>query len=383
MLEYVVAGGILWFATKLLEKNPLDSKDIWAINEIFIEKKIKNSKDHYAQIYKVEEQACYKKYYVSLPVGKSSEDLDKCVAALETYFKNDVSICSTENDVYIKIYTTRLKSKYTYQTHQVEKTKGLSLVLGVTRSGILVQDLSVNPHLSVIGSTGSGKSVYVNSILCNLIENYTPQELELVLIDLKGNELNEYKNLMFTKYHTTSCQEATAYFKQIKIEMTERYKILGHHRSIQSYNKANPKNKMKYQFVVIEECYSLINNKEAWLLIADLLSKARACGVHFLLTTQRPTSDVIPPMVTTHLAIRVGLKTNKSRESENAIETKGLERLTVPGSGIININGSYERFQGFYIDDKKVAQITDKYRIKEAPSQKVAMDLSERPSLFI
>lgn len=383
MLEYVVAGGILWVATKLLEKNPMESKEVEVVNEVFVEKKIKNSKEQYAQIYRVEEGASFNKYYVGLPIGKASEDLEKCVPALKTYFKNDVSIEQTEKEVFIKIYTTRLKSKYTYQTHSVEKDKGLSLVLGVTRSGILVQDLSVNPHLSVIGSTGSGKSVYVNSILCNLIENYTPQELELVLMDLKGNELNEYKDLIFTKYHTTSCQGAVNYFKQIKNGMMERYKILGYHRSIQSYNKANPKNKMKYQFVVIEECYSLINNKEAWLLIADLLSKARACGVHFLLTTQRPTSDVIPPMVTTHLAIRVGLKTNKSRESENAIETKGLERLTVPGSGIININGSYERFQGFYIDDKKVAQITDKYRIKEAPSKKLEMDLSERPSLFI
>ena len=119
---------------------------------------------------------------------------------------------------------------------------------------------------------------------------------------------------------------------------------------------------MKYQFIVVEECFSLIGNKEAWHLLGDILSKARACGMHILLTTQRPTSDVIPALVTTHLGIRVGLKTNKAQESKNAIEITGLEKLTTPGSGIINFSGKYEYFQGFFISDEKIEQITAKYR---------------------
>ena len=73
-------------------------------------------------------------------------------------------------------------------------------------------------------------------------------------------------------------------------------------------------------------------------------------------------SDVIPALVTTHLGIRVGLKTNKAQESKNAIEITGLEKLTTPGSGIINFSGKYEYFQGFYISDEKIEQITAKYR---------------------
>ena len=84
--------------------------------------------------------------------------------------------------------------------------------------------------------------------------------------------------------------------------------------------------------------------------------------MHILLTTQRPTSDVIPAAVTTHLGIRVRLKTNKAQESKNAIEITGLEKLTTPGSGIINFSGKYEYFQGFYISDKQIEQITAKYR---------------------
>ena len=144
--------------------------------------------------------------------------------------------------------------------------------------------------------------------------------------------------------------------------MIERYRRLGNHRTIHSYNEGNPNSRMQYQFIVVEECFSLIGNKETWHLLGDILSKARACGMHILLTTQRPTSDVIPAAVTTHLGIRVRLKTNKAQESKNAIEITGLEKLTTPGSGIINFSGKYECFQGFYISDKQIEQITAKYR---------------------
>ena len=179
---------------------------------------------------------------------------------------------------------------------------------------------------------------------------------------MKGNELNEYKDLYHTRYHTNSVEAAIEFFPVLREEMISRYQKLGNHRTIQSYNKANPNNRMKYQFIVVEECYSLIGNKEAWRVLGDILSKARACGMHLLLTTQRPTSDVIPGFVTTHLGIRVGLKTNKAQESKNAIEITGLEKLTNPGSGIINFSGKYEYFQGFYISDEKIEQITAKYR---------------------
>ena len=277
-----------------------------------------------------------------------------------------------------------MKEFYTYTTYKVDKTKGLNVVLGMSRDGVIERNLNTDPHLSVVGATGGGKSVYVNSMLCQLIENYSADELELVLLDLKGNELNEYKGLYHTKYHTNDINEAINYFAIMRYEMIERYHQLGNHRSIQSYNKANPHNKMKYQFIVVEECFSLIGNKEAWHLLGEILSKARACGMHILLTTQRPTSDVIPALVTTHLGIRVGLKTNKAQESKNAIEITGLEKLTTPGSGIINFSGKYEYFQGFYISDEKIEQITAKYRRPIETTQTIMKEKQQikKPSIL-
>ncbi len=131
----------------------------------------------------------------------------------------------------------------------------------------------------------------------------------------------------------------------------------------------------------------MIGNKKAWNLLGDILSKARACGIHILLTTQRPTAEVIPALVTTHLGIRVGLKVNKKQESLNAIDMEGLERLTAHGSGIINLSGNYERIQGFYISDKQIEQITSKYRIKkqtQSKTKKAPKDQPKKPkSLFI
>lgn len=362
LVEFLVAGAILGYAALLVKKDPLDTKEVKALNEIFEECKFKNSKGVLANVYKFIKHDTYTEFYIDIPIGKSVSDLEKCIEAIETYFKNNASVEYKKNEVYLKIYTTHLKEFYTYQTYKIDKSKGLSVVLGMSRDGVIERNLATEPHLSVVGATGGGKSVYVNSMLCQLIENYSSDELELILLDLKGNELNEYKDLYHTRYHTNSVEAAIEFFPVLREEMISRYQQLGNHRTIQSYNKVNPNNRMKYQFIVVEECYSLIGNKEAWHVLGDILSKARACGMHLLLTTQRPTSDVIPGFVTTHLGIRVGLKTNKAQESKNAIELTGLERLTTPGSGIINFSGKYEYFQGFYISDEKIEQITAKYR---------------------
>lgn len=384
MLEFLVAGAILGYAYSLVKGDPMDCEEVNVLHEIFDEKKLKNSKGVAAKVYKFIKYDTYTEFYIDIPRGKSVSDLEKCIESIETHFKNNASIEYKKNEVYLKIYTTHLKEFYTYTTYKVDKTKGLNVVLGMSRDGVIERNLNTDPHLSVVGATGGGKSVYVNSMLCQLIENYSADELELVLLDLKGNELNEYKGLYHTKYHTNDINEAINYFAIMRYEMIERYHQLGNHRSIQSYNKANPHNKMKYQFIVVEECFSLIGNKEAWHLLGEILSKARACGMHILLTTQRPTSDVIPALVTTHLGIRVGLKTNKAQESKNAIEITGLEKLTTPGSGIINFSGKYEYFQGFYISDEKIEQITAKYRRPIETTQTIMKEKQQikKPSIL-
>ena len=384
MLELLVAGAILGYAYSLVKGDPMDCEEVNVLHEIFDEKKLKNSKGVAAKVYKFIKYDTYTEFYIDIPRGKSVSDLEKCIESIETHFKNNASIEYKKNEVYLKIYTTHLKEFYTYTTYKVDKTKGLNVVLGMSRDGVIERNLNTDPHLSVVGATGGGKSVYVNSMLCQLIENYSADELELVLLDLKGNELNEYKGLYHTKYHTNDINEAINYFTIMRYEMIERYHQLGNHRSIQSYNKANSNNKMKYQFIVVEECFSLIGNKEAWHLLGDILSKARACGMHILLTTQRPTSDVIPALVTTHLGIRVGLKTNKAQESKNAIEITGLEKLTTPGSGIINFSGKYEYFQGFYISDEKIEQITAKYRRPIETTQTIMKEKQQikKPSIL-
>lgn len=384
MLELLVAEAILGYAYSLVKGDPMDCEEVNVLHEIFDEKKLKNSKGVAAKVYKFIKYDTYTEFYIDIPLGKSVSDLEKCIESIETHFKNNASIEYKKNEVYLKIYTTNLEEFYTYTTYKVDKTKGLNVVLGMSRDGVIERNLNTDPHLSVVGATGGGKSVYVNSMLCQLIENYSADELELVLLDLKGNELNEYKGLYHTKYHTNDINEAINYFAIMRYEMIERYHQLGNHRSIQSYNKANPHNKMKYQFIVVEECFSLIGNKEAWHLLGEILSKARACGMHILLTTQRPTSDVIPALVTTHLGIRVGLKTNKAQESKNAIEITGLEKLTTPGSGIINFSGKYEYFQGFYISDEKIEQITAKYRRPIETTQTIMKEKQQikKPSIL-
>lgn len=384
MVEYLAAGAILGYAYLKVKSESYESKEVQALNKIFKECKIKNSSDQVATVSEYIKYDTFTEFYIDIPIGKSVADLEKCINPIETYFKNNASIEYKKNDVCIKLYTKHLKDYYAYKLHKVDKSKGLNVILGMSRDGVIERNLNTEPHLSVVGSTGSGKSVYVNNMLCQLIENYTSDELELVLLDLKGNELNEYRDLEHTKFHTTEVDTAIGYFAMLRSEMNERYRKLGNHRNIQSYNKSNPHQQMKYMFVVVEECYSLINKQGAWDVLGYILSKARACGIHILLTTQRPTTDVIPARVTTHLGIRVGLKTNKAQESKNAIETVGLEKLTVTGSGIINFSGKYEYFQGFYISDEQIEKITGKYRKKVESKELVAepIEQSKKPSIL-
>lgn len=357
----LIVLGYAFLLVKTSDYGTGTKEDIQAINDILKERKIKNFKDQYAYVCSKRKYSHYNEYEIQIPIGKTTEDLEKCIPAVETYFRNNASLEYRTKRIFIKLYTSELPKLINFQPVKVDKTRGLTLFLGNTREGVILEDLSVNPHLSIVGSTGSGKSVFVNSILCNLIENYTEKELELVLFDLKGNELNEYKNLKHTVYHTVDTEETIEYFEVLENEMKARYQKLGNYRDIKSYNNAHPNDPMKYQFIVIEECISLVQYKKHYNQLGVIMSKARACGMHFMLTTQRPSADIIPKIAYTHVGIKVGLKTSSAQESLNAIEMPGLEKINNPGAGIINLNGHYMYFQGSFIDDDKILEITKKH----------------------
>lgn len=353
--------GYAYFLVKTSDYGEVKKKDVEAINDILKEKKVKNFKDQYAYVCSKREYSYYNEYEIQIPVGRTTEDLEKCIPAVETYFKNNAKVEYRSKRIFIKVYTTELAKNYGFQPIKIDKSKGLSLFLGNAREGAILEDLSENSHLSVVGASGSGKSVFVNCILCNLIENYTENELELVLFDLKGNELNEYKNIKHTIYHTIDVEETIEYFNVLEYEMKDRYRKLGNYRDIKAYNKANPHDKMKYQFIVIEECMSLVQYQKHYNKLGEIMSKARACGMHFMLTTQRPSGDVIPKIAYTHVTIRVGLRTSSAQESINAIEMGGLEKINEVGRGIIKINGRFVGFQGSYISDDEILEITKKH----------------------
>ena len=151
---------------------------------------------------------------------------------------------------------------------------------------------------------------------------------------------------------------------QLAKELEQRYERLGNFRDIKAYNKANPDNLMKYQFVVIEECFSLLQYKKHYEKLGEIMSKARACGMHFMLTTQRPNGDIIPKVAYTHVGVKVGLRTSSAQESINAIEAPGLEKISDRGAGIINLNGRYIFFKGSYISDEQITNIARKYTRK-------------------
>lgn len=269
------------------------------------------------------------------------------------------------------------------QKDYVKDINGLYINLGVdTQNNIYNLDLCKTPHLLISGTTGSGKSVLVNSILTNLLLNYTPKELELVLIDIKQVEFSMYKNIPHLLCDTiTDLKDTKVILSECIDNINKRYEILKENncRNIQEYNRIN-KNKMKYRLVVIDELAELFMLENKSKLRADLegydriesqlcriAQIGRACGIHLILATQRPSTDVITGLLKSNIPSRIALSVSSAVDSKVILDCVGAEKLTGKGDMFLRLigNNNLTRLQSAFIDDKEqinyIKEIKTKY----------------------
>ena len=248
-------------------------------------------------------------------------------------------------------------------------------------------DLTTTPHLLVAGTTGSGKSVFINSILTSLFLNYHPLELETILIDIKQVEFSIYRDIPHLLCEpVTTLDGARKVLNDVIIDINERYKVLNNsgYRNIKEYNRNNVSNKMAFKLIVIDELAELLmlesknklknkieGNETIEQIICRIAQIGRACGVHLIVATQRPSTDVVSGLIKSNIPSRVCLSVASATDSKVILDEVGGENLSGKGDLLIKLIGNDEatRLQSAFISDEEqrnyIKQIKNKYEFFE------------------
>ncbi len=300
-----------------------------------------------------------------------------------------------------------------------ECTYDLPVALGKTITNeVFIFDLAKMPHLLVAGATGQGKSVGLNAIITSLLYKKHPSEMKMVLVDPKMVEFNIYSTIERhylaklpdeEKAIITDVTKVTQTLNSLTKEMDDRYELLmrAKVRSIKEYNekfikrKLNPANGHRYLpyiVVVIDEFGDLIMTagKEIEMPIARIAQKARAVGMHMVIATQRPTTNIITGTIKANFPARMAFRVTSSIDSRTILDMNGANQLIGRGDMLFSQGANLIRIQCAFVDTPEVEQIAqyigqqNGYEsafalpevITESDDKTGSMDMSERDVLF-
>ncbi|MFC4409754.1 DNA translocase FtsK [Chungangia koreensis] len=256
----------------------------------------------------------------------------------------------------------------------------LEAVLGLDLTGKPATiDLRKMPHGLIAGATGSGKSVSINSILVSLLYKSAPEDLRLLLIDPKVVELAPYNHIPhLISPVITDVKAANAALKWAVEEMERRYQLFAHTgvRDISRYNsmaidKGQYALKLPYILIVIDELADLMMMAPAEVeeSISRIAQKARACGIHLIIATQRPSVDVITGLIKANIPTRIAFSVSSQIDSRTIIDIVGAERLLGKGDMLYLGNGmsAPARLQGTYVSDDEIERVVAHVREQAEP----------------
>ncbi len=288
-----------------------------------------------------------------------------------------VSIIPGKNTVGIEIPNESRESVYLREIVSTEKFQKkeikLPLSLGKSISGLpIVGDLTAMPHLLIAGTTGSGKSVCINTIIVSLLYKLSPDLCKFILIDPKMLELSAYEGIphLLSPVITDSKKAASALGWTVK-EMNSRYKLMSKEgvRNIDGYN-AKHKLKMPYIVVVVDEMSDLmlVAGKEIENYIQKLSQMARAAGIHIIMATQRPSVDVITGTIKANFPTRISFRVSSKIDSRTILGEQGSEQLLGNGDMLfMSAANRIVRIHGPYVSEKEIQKITNVLRAQGVP----------------
>ena len=280
---------------------------------------------------------------------------------------------------------------------KAEKNAKLMVALGKDIMGKpMFTEINNTPHLLVAGATGSGKSVCINSIIVSILMRAKPNEVKLVLVDPKKVELSMYEDIphLLTPV-VTNPKQANEILKKIVAEMEDRYEkfketgtknIAGYNAYIDKHNTNSEDKKVKMPFIVviIDELADLmlVAAKEVEDSIMRITQMARAAGIHLIVATQRPSTDVITGVVKANIPTRISFAVTTNIDSRTILGMSGAEKLLGKGDMLFLPTGENTpiRIQGTYISDGEIAKVVDYVKHEQPVIYDKKMNIDEETS---
>ena len=282
--------------------------------------------------------------------------------------KNTIGI-EIPNSKREKVFLSEIISNERFNKREIK----LPIALGKSISGIpIIGDLFSMPHLLIAGTTGSGKSVCINTIILSLLYKYTPEKCNLILIDPKMLELSAYEGIPHLLCPViTESKKATAALGWAVKEMENRYKLMTKVgvKNIDGYNSKHKKH-MPYIIVIVDEMSDLmlIAGKEIENYIQRLSQMARAAGIHIIMATQRPSVDVITGTIKANFPTRISFQVSSKIDSRTILGEQGAEQLLGKGDMLfMSAANRIVRIHGPYVSESEIEKVNGYLRSQGKP----------------
>lgn len=296
-------------------------------------------------------------YYIKLPPGMSTDDIEKQQSAIEQYLGASISMRFDYDKKLLVLTTTKKRLKAFYKYALIQSNSPLGVCLGYDLDGPVFFDLAAAPHLLIAGATGAGKSVLLRSIITSLI---LTKPVDLHLVDFQRVELGIFKKCTKVQSFCSEPVEFSKLLAKLKKESDKRLTMFDQKGvvNIEAFNKG--KHKLKYIVVVIDEFASLADREYKNILdsLKVRIAQDRKCGIHYIICTQRPSVDVVSGTIKANIPTRIALKTATDTDSRVILDEVGAASLRGAGHAILKTTSKRE-FQAMFLSE------TDAYSLVE------------------
>lgn len=325
----------------------------------------------------IQEAARFTRFSVELKSGESIRSIEKYKADIGRQLEanGEILINHIKGTKYISVDVPFVGSgnviKLIDYLHLIDSSTGrLDVIAGQLADGSFdIVDIASAPHMLIAGTTGSGKTIFLHSVLVSLLHQYSSDELEVLIIDPKQTDFIFFENIphLYGGSVVIDAEEALERIQEINsIDKEERTVALRSCRSkdIESYNLKNPNNKMKRLVVIIDEYSDLIQaaemqgkRKDFEKTLLMLLQRVRNLGIHLIIATQRPSAQIVTGALKAVIPFRVSFRLPSHTDSQTILDMSGAENLLGKGDMLMVTESDVKRMQGLYISEDELEEL--------------------------